>query len=75
MFEKIPGNVQEDSGECSRRFWGMLLKIPGNAQEDSGERSSRFQGMLSKIPGNVFKIPGNVINPLMPGGNKKVAHT
>ena len=36
----IPGNAREDSGECSRRFRGMLLKIlkfPGNVQEDSGE--------------------------------------
>ena len=37
IFEKIPGNVIKDSGECSRRFRGMLLKIPGNAREDSGE--------------------------------------
>ena len=37
MFEKIPGNVQDDSGECSRRFQGMLEKILGNVQEDSGD--------------------------------------
>ena len=30
MFEKIPGNVSEDSGEFSRSFRGMLSKIPGN---------------------------------------------
>ena len=36
MFKKIPGNVPEDSGECSRRSRGMLLKIPGNVPEDSG---------------------------------------
>ena len=28
-MKKIPGNVPEDSGECSRRFWGMIEKIPG----------------------------------------------
>ena len=33
----IPGNVEEDSGECSKRFRGMFLKIPGNDCEDSGE--------------------------------------
>ena len=36
MFEKIPGNVQEDSGECLKRFRGMFQKIPGNVQEDTG---------------------------------------
>ena len=55
MFEKIPGNVQKDSRECSKRFRGMLKKIPGNVQKDSGECSKRFQGMLEKIPGNVRK--------------------
>ena len=42
IFQKIPGNVQEDSGECSRRFWGMFKEIPGNAQEDFGESKFRF---------------------------------
>ena len=63
----IPENVQEDSGECSTRFRGMLKKIPGNAQQDSGnvrkdsgECSKRFRGILKKIPGMFDKIPGNV---------------
>ena len=57
MLKKIPGNVPEDSGECSRRFremlkgmqWectrifrGMFEKILGNVQEDSGESKFRF---------------------------------
>ena len=42
MLKKIPGNVIKDSGECSRRFRGMLLKIPGNVPEDSGESKFRF---------------------------------
>ena len=54
----IPGNTQEDSGECSTRFRGMFNKIPGNAQEDSGECSRRFRGMFQKIPGNVQKDSG-----------------
>ena len=37
MLKKIPGNVQEDCGECSRRFRGTLKKVPGNVLEDSGE--------------------------------------
>ena len=49
----IPGNVEEDSGKCSRRFRGMLKKTPGNVEEDSGECSRRFRGMLKKIPGNL----------------------
>ena len=54
----IPGNAQEDSEECSKRFRGMLKKIPGNVQKDSGECSKRFRGMLEKIPGNVRKDSG-----------------
>ena len=60
MFKKIPGNVQKDSGECSRRFRGMFEKIPGNiqedsgnVQEDSGECLKRFRAMFKKIPGNL----------------------
>ena len=49
----IPGNIRGDSGECSKRFQGMLLIIPGNFQEDSGECSRGFRGMFKKIPGNV----------------------
>ena len=63
----IPENAQEDSGECSTRFRGMLNKIPGNAQEDSGECSTRFgecskrfRGMFQKIPGNAQEDSGNV---------------
>ena len=44
MLKKIPGNVQQDSEECSRgfqecskRFGGMFEEIPGNAEEDSEE--------------------------------------
>ena len=53
MFKRIPGNVEEDSGECSRRFWGMFKNIPGNVQEDSGKCFRRFRGMFEKIPGNL----------------------
>ena len=55
MFTKIPGtpledsenveveeNVEEDFGECSTRFQGMLTKIPGNVQQDSGEFLRRY---------------------------------
>ena len=52
MLKKIPGNAQEDSEECSRRFQGMLSKILGNVQEDSTECSERFR----KIPGNAFNF-------------------
>ena len=45
MFKRVPGNVQEDSGECSRRFQGMFERIPGNVQEDFGESSRRFWGI------------------------------
>ena len=54
----IPGNAQQDSGECSKRFRGMLKKIPGNVPKDSGECSKRFRGMFQKIPGNARKDSG-----------------
>ena len=53
MFEDVPGNAQEDSGECSKKFRGMFKKIPGNVREDSGECSRRFWGILKKISGNL----------------------
>ena len=53
MFEETPENVEEDSGECSKKFGGMFEEIPGNVQEDSGECSRRFRGMLKKISGNL----------------------
>ena len=53
MFEKIPGNVQKDSGECWKRFRGMFKRIPGNVQKDSGECSKGFRGMFEKIPGKL----------------------
>ena len=31
MFTRIPGNLLQDSGECSH------ISIPGNAREDSGD--------------------------------------
>ena len=37
MFKRIPGNVPEDSGKCSKRFRGMFEAIPGNAQGDFGK--------------------------------------
>ena len=42
MLKNIPGNVQKDSGECSKRFRGVLEKIPGNVRKDSGESKFRF---------------------------------
>ena len=55
MLKKILGNVRRDSGECSKRFRGMIEEIPGNVQRDSGECSKRFRGIFEKIPGNVSK--------------------
>ena len=52
-MKKIPGNVPEDSRECSQRFWGMIEKIPGNVRKDSGECSRRFRGMFEGITENL----------------------
>ena len=74
MSLKIPGDVQEDSRECSKMFWAMFQNIPWKVPEDSQECSKdskecrrRFQGMLKKsriremfqnIPSNVRKDSG-----------------
>ena len=42
MLKEILANVQEESGECSRRFWKMFKEIQGNVQKDSGECKFRF---------------------------------
>ena len=39
MLKNIAGNVQEDCGECSNRFLGMLKKIWGNVSSGSGQVS------------------------------------
>ena len=45
MFEKLPGNVQRDSGECSRKFRGMLVKVPENVGKDSRKYSKRLNAL------------------------------
>ena len=42
MFTRIPRNLIEDSGKCSKRFRGMFPKIPGNVREDPGESKFGF---------------------------------
>ena len=58
MFQRIPGNIEQHSGECSRGFRRMLKKIPGDVQEDSGEYSTRLRGIFEKIRGNVRRDSG-----------------
>ena len=71
MFKNCPGNAQQDSGECSKRLWGMLKKIPGNAHEDSGECSRRFRGMLTKILRNAQK-DWTLYNAIKPKENQRL---
>ena len=70
MFQKIPWNAQEDSGECSRRFQRMFKKVSGNTKKDSDESNKKtgnaikdsggysrgFRGMFEKILGNNFNF-------------------
>ena len=58
-YFNIPGNVPEDSGECSKRFWGMFEEILGNVQEDSGGCTRKFWGIFERIPGNVQEDSGD----------------
>ena len=54
MFQKIPGNIIKDSGECYKRFRGMFLRIPGNVRADSWECSGGFQGMQGNLNFDLF---------------------
>ena len=41
----IPGNVEEYSGECSKRFRGIFKEIPGNVGKDSRKCSKRLDAL------------------------------
>ena len=45
MFEEIPGNAHEDTGECLRGFRGMLKKIPRNVSKDSKKYSKKLNAL------------------------------
>ena len=61
MFQRIPENVEEDSGEYSTGFRGMFERIWGNAQEDSEECWQRFSKILRKIEGFIMQLNENRI--------------
>ena len=46
IFKKIMGNVQEDSGEYSRRFQLLFKKISENVWKESGECSDHTLGLI-----------------------------
>ena len=71
MFKKIPGNVQEDSPECSRGSRGMFKKIPGNVRKDSGECWQRFSRMLKKIGRFIMQLNQNRIKGCILKYNQK----
>ena len=73
MLKKIPGNVQEDLGESSARFWGMFEKIPGNAAEDSEECWQRFSKILKKIARFIMQLNENRIKGYILKYNQKCA--
>ena len=55
---EIPGDIEEDSGECLRVFQGMLKKIPKFSKIFRGmlerfwEFSKRFLELIKKVSGN-----------------------
>ena len=69
----IPGNVEEYSGECSKRFRGIFKEIPGNVPEDSGECWQRFSRMLKKIERFIMQLNENRIKGYILKYNKKCA--
>ena len=44
-YFNFPGNVEEYSGECSKRFRRMLVKIPGNVGKGSRKYSKRLNAL------------------------------
>ena len=73
MLKKIPGNVRRDSGECSKRFWGIFEKILGNVSKDSGECWQRFSRMLKKIERFIMQLNENRIKGYILKYNQKCA--
>ena len=80
MFQRIPGNVEEDSGECSKTFWEcsrgfrrMLKKILWNVSKDSQEYWQRFSRVLKKIERFVMQLNENTIKGYILKYNKKCA--
>ena len=60
-YFNVPVNVEEDSGECSKRLRGMLVKIPWNVQEESEEYWQRFSKILKKIERFIMQLNENRI--------------
>ena len=75
MFEEIPGNVQEDSEECSRGFWEMLKKILGNNEEDSEECWQRFLKILKTTERFIMQLKENRIKGYILKYNQKCVQT
>ena len=75
MFQRIPENVEEDSGEYSTGFRGMFERIWGNAQEDSEECWQRFSKILKKIERFIMQLNENRIKGYILKYNQKCAQT
>ena len=73
MLKKILGNVEEDSGECSKRFRGIFQKILGNVSKDSGECWQRFSRILKKIERYTMQLNRNRIKGYIVKYDKKCA--
>ena len=73
MFKEIPGNVQEDSEECSTGLWEMLKKILGNNEEDSEECWQRFLKILKTIERFIMQLNENRIKGYILKYNQKCA--
>ena len=73
MLKKILGNAQKNSGECTRRFRGMLVNIPGNVDQDFEESWQRFSRMLKKIERFIMQLNENRIKGYILKYNQKCA--
>ena len=73
MLKKIPDNAQKNSGECTRRFRGMLVNIPGNVDQDFEESWQRFSRMLKKIERFIMQLNENRTKGYILKYNKKCA--
>lgn len=48
---EIPGDIEEDSGECLKVFQGMFKKIPKILKIFLGINVRKILGIFKKIPG------------------------
>ena len=80
MEKKIQRQVEEFNGNCSSKFLQVVLHTAFRCGYNESQRTFFFNIVMEvKLNAKPFVETNEnetlIVNPLMPGGNKKVAHT